>query len=100
MTATIRLVPQYILAVALLVFTGYPFLYMVATSFKTQEQFFLWIRSRCSRRFNSPTISWRLKMDLWRISSTASSLHRYRLRLPYSSQLGELSAEQIEIPLE
>ncbi|MGF9713385.1 MULTISPECIES: carbohydrate ABC transporter permease [Paenibacillus] len=41
MTATIRLVPQYILAVALLVFTGYPFLYMVATSFKTQEQFFM-----------------------------------------------------------
>lgn len=29
------------IAIVLLIFTGYPFLYMVATSFKTQEQFFM-----------------------------------------------------------
>ncbi|PZE20069.1 carbohydrate ABC transporter permease [Paenibacillus xerothermodurans] len=41
MTAALKQVPLYVLALVLLVFTGYPFLYMVATSFKTQEQFFM-----------------------------------------------------------
>lgn len=38
---TIRSVPLYAAAIVLLVFTGYPFLYMVMTSFKTQQQFFM-----------------------------------------------------------
>ncbi|SFV04710.1 carbohydrate ABC transporter permease [Alicyclobacillus macrosporangiidus] len=40
MVALIKRVLLYGLAAALLVFTGYPFLYMLATSFKTQQQFF------------------------------------------------------------
>jgi raffinose/stachyose/melibiose transport system permease protein len=41
MAATLKNLPLYALALVLLAFTGYPFLYMVATSFKTQEQFFM-----------------------------------------------------------
>ncbi|MDF2964005.1 MAG: transporter permease [Paenibacillus sp.] len=37
---TFKTIPLYILSFILLVFTGYPFLYMVLTSFKTQEMFF------------------------------------------------------------
>jgi raffinose/stachyose/melibiose transport system permease protein len=41
MLSTIKAIPLYIVALLLLVFTGYPFLYMVLTSLKTQEAFFL-----------------------------------------------------------
>ncbi|WP_010271607.1 carbohydrate ABC transporter permease [Paenibacillus senegalensis] len=40
MLEKLKRTPLYIYALALLVFTGYPFLYMVMTSFKTQSQFF------------------------------------------------------------
>ncbi len=36
----IKKLPLYILALLLLVFTGFPFLFMVSTSFKTQSDFF------------------------------------------------------------
>lgn len=39
--AALNKIPLYLLALLLLTFTGYPFLYMVLTSFKTQEQYFL-----------------------------------------------------------
>ncbi|MDD9269548.1 carbohydrate ABC transporter permease [Paenibacillus sp. GCM10023248] len=41
MVSTIKAIPLYVIALLLLVFTGYPFLYMVLTSFKTQEEFFM-----------------------------------------------------------
>jgi raffinose/stachyose/melibiose transport system permease protein len=41
MLSILRTIPLYVLAILLLVFTGYPFLYMVTTSFKSQEMFFL-----------------------------------------------------------
>jgi raffinose/stachyose/melibiose transport system permease protein len=41
MLSTMKAIPLYVVAIVLLVFTGYPFLYMVATSFKTQEKFFM-----------------------------------------------------------
>jgi len=40
MITSIKRTPLYVLALLLLVFTGYPFLNMVLTSFKTQEAFF------------------------------------------------------------
>jgi len=40
MMVVLKKIPLYILALFLLVFTGYPFLYMVATSLKTQQEFF------------------------------------------------------------
>jgi len=40
MLAKLKTIPLYALAAILLIFTGYPFLYMVATSFKTQQMYF------------------------------------------------------------
>lgn len=40
MIASVKKIPLYVFACILLVFTGYPFLYMAATSFKTQQSFF------------------------------------------------------------
>jgi raffinose/stachyose/melibiose transport system permease protein len=40
MFSSIKLVGLYLIAIVLLIFTGYPFLYMIATSLKTQELFF------------------------------------------------------------
>jgi raffinose/stachyose/melibiose transport system permease protein len=37
---TFKKIPLYILALIFLVFTGYPFVYMIATSFKSQQDFF------------------------------------------------------------
>ncbi|WP_134702613.1 carbohydrate ABC transporter permease [Ammoniphilus sp. YIM 78166] len=40
MNATLKKSPLYILAFIILIFTGYPFVYMIATSLKTQQEFF------------------------------------------------------------
>ncbi|KSU80385.1 MULTISPECIES: carbohydrate ABC transporter permease [Fictibacillus] len=40
MNVAIKKVPLYVIALILLVFTGYPFLYMISTSLKSRTQFF------------------------------------------------------------
>ncbi|ELK48457.1 carbohydrate ABC transporter permease [Halobacillus sp. ACCC02827] len=40
MTATFKRIPLYVFAILLLVFTGFPFLYMISTALKTQADFF------------------------------------------------------------
>ncbi|UOQ93307.1 carbohydrate ABC transporter permease [Halobacillus shinanisalinarum] len=40
MTTILKKIPLYIIALILLIFTGYPFLYMVSTALKKQSEFF------------------------------------------------------------